>query len=118
MVAAPSALVWEVVKKNNAFIRKGRTATGAIFSAEAGNLTNQHSYKASGLANGKTIDIQAGNKAVLVTLKGKKGKKVAQKLTKGARKTNAAVQKVRQERERGREERALFLSISFATRTP
>jgi hypothetical protein len=30
-----SALVWELVKKNNAFIKKG---TNAVFSSEPGNL--------------------------------------------------------------------------------
>lgn len=39
-------LVWECVKKNNSFLRKG--LHGVCFSAEAGNLYNSHSYKYSG----------------------------------------------------------------------
>lgn len=31
-----SALVWELVKNNNAFIKKG--LNGAVFSSEPGNL--------------------------------------------------------------------------------
>lgn len=41
-----SQLVWQIVKKNNSFIRKG--LNGELFSAEKGNLTNKHSYKFSG----------------------------------------------------------------------
>ena len=36
LAAMSSALVWELVKHNNAFIHKG--LNGAIFSREAGNL--------------------------------------------------------------------------------
>eukprot|EP00195_Chlamydomonas_chlamydogama_P015282 CAMPEP_0202894068 /NCGR_PEP_ID=MMETSP1392-20130828/3520_1 /ASSEMBLY_ACC=CAM_ASM_000868 /TAXON_ID=225041 /ORGANISM="Chlamydomonas chlamydogama, Strain SAG 11-48b" /LENGTH=126 /DNA_ID=CAMNT_0049578619 /DNA_START=75 /DNA_END=455 /DNA_ORIENTATION=+ len=50
-----SALVWQVIRNNNSFLRKG--LNGSLFSAEAGNLANKHSYKFSGLANPKTVDI-------------------------------------------------------------
>jgi hypothetical protein len=40
------AFVWELVKNNNSFIRKGRN--GIILSAEPGNLYSKHSYKYSG----------------------------------------------------------------------
>lgn len=39
-------LVWEIVKGNNSFLRKG--LNGACFSAEAGNLYSKNSYKYSG----------------------------------------------------------------------
>ena len=41
-----SSLVWELVKKNNAFIKKG--INGITLSSEPGNLYNVHSYKHSG----------------------------------------------------------------------
>lgn len=50
-------LVWGCVRTTNAFLRKGRFPNVA-FSCEPGNLTGKHSYKASGLANKKTVDIQ------------------------------------------------------------
>ncbi|KAL7528960.1 hypothetical protein ACHAXR_002718 [Thalassiosira sp. AJA248-18] len=77
MVAAPDSLVWELVKNNNSFMRKknGRSSrSGSIrFSVERGNLTSRSTYKYSGLANSKTIDVTAtdDNRATL-TLKTKK----------------------------------------------
>jgi hypothetical protein len=47
MANASSELVWQVVKGNNAFLRKGKKHD-PIFSAEPGNLYNKHSYKFSG----------------------------------------------------------------------
>ena len=57
---ASDALVWQCVKGNNSFVRKSRNAqtkrNGAIMlSAEPGNLTSQHSFKYSGIANSKVI---------------------------------------------------------------
>ncbi|KAI0789498.1 ribosomal L28e/Mak16 [Abortiporus biennis] len=49
-------LQWYLLRKNNAFIVK-RVPEGPIFSKEAGNLANLHSYKYSGLVNAKTIAI-------------------------------------------------------------
>ena len=66
MVAAADSLVWEIVKNNNSFMRKknGRTArSGSIrFSTERGNLMSRSTYKYSGLANSKTIDISIKKK--------------------------------------------------------
>jgi len=63
MVAAADSLVWEIVKNNNSFMRKksGRTSrSGSIrFSVERGNLMSRSTYKYSGIANSKTIDISA-----------------------------------------------------------
>ncbi len=66
-----SALVWHVVRDSNAFIRKG--INGVIFSAEAGNLYNKHSYKYSGeqsaaiaargwVIEGRAVDLQRGRR--------------------------------------------------------
>lgn len=72
MVACPDSLMWELVKHNNAFIKKrnGRTKrSGAIaFSTEKGNLKSLNQFNYSGLANTKTVDIVCTeeNKAELI----------------------------------------------------
>lgn len=77
MVAAPDSLVWELVKNNNSFMKKknGRTSrSGTVrFSVERGNLASMSTYKYSGLANSKTMDVTptVDNHAVL-TFKTKK----------------------------------------------
>lgn len=43
-------LVWLLVRNNSSFLVK---RNGAQFSSEPNNLTNKHSFKYSGLANGK-----------------------------------------------------------------
>ncbi|KAK9830401.1 hypothetical protein WJX72_011555 [[Myrmecia] bisecta] len=61
-----SQLVWQLVKNYNSFMVKG--LNGSTFSTEPGNLFNKHSYKYSGLANEKTVHIEAGDDmAVTVT---------------------------------------------------
>ena len=83
-MAAPQ-LIWEVVKGHNAFVRKNLNHT--TFSAEPGNLYNKHSYKHSGLANAKTVDIRAEGDALKVS---KKRTKTAQQPAKA---TTASVSK-------------------------
>ena len=59
------ALVWHLIKDNNSFLHKvGRTSRdGAVqFSSEPGNLLSVNSFKYSGLANSKTIDININKK--------------------------------------------------------
>ncbi len=51
-----SDLIWELVKKNNSFLIK---RDGRQFTTEPGNVANVNSYKYSGLANKKVVDIQA-----------------------------------------------------------
>eukprot|EP00882_Tetradesmus_deserticola_P000386 GHRQ01000424.1.p1 GENE.GHRQ01000424.1~~GHRQ01000424.1.p1 ORF type:complete len:130 (+),score=65.26 GHRQ01000424.1:116-505(+) len=65
-MAAPQ-FIWELVKGHNSFLRKN--LHGKIFSAEPGNLYNKHSYKYSGLANAKTVDIRAEGDAIKVSKK-------------------------------------------------
>mmetsp|Transcript_23522 Transcript_23522/g.27775 ORF Transcript_23522/g.27775 Transcript_23522/m.27775 type:complete len:151 (+) Transcript_23522:109-561(+) len=73
MVAISDQLVWELVKRNNCFLKKvnGRSKrSGSIhFSLEKGNLRSRSSYKHSGLAQSKTIDVTctATNTAILST---------------------------------------------------
>lgn len=54
---ASSQLQWLLLKNWNSFYRKN--LNNSRFSAEPGNLYNKHSYKHSGLANEKTIHIEA-----------------------------------------------------------
>jgi len=44
-----------------------RVPEGPIFSREPGNLRNLHSYKYSGLANAKTIDITDSGSGIQIT---------------------------------------------------
>mmetsp|Transcript_23466 Transcript_23466/g.46886 ORF Transcript_23466/g.46886 Transcript_23466/m.46886 type:complete len:148 (+) Transcript_23466:248-691(+) len=77
MVAVPDSLVWECVKNNNSFMKKAngqKSRSGSVrFSVEPGNLMNKSTYKYSGIANSKTIDISpsSDNRATL-TIKTKK----------------------------------------------
>ncbi|KAJ4823686.1 60S ribosomal protein L28A [Turnera subulata] len=81
MATVPGQLIWEIVKKNNSFLVKqfGRGTASLEFSKEPNNLYNLNSYKHSGLANKKTVTIQAGDKkdqsVVLATTKTKKQNK-------------------------------------------
>ncbi|CAN8271086.1 unnamed protein product [Cochlearia groenlandica] len=80
MATVPGQLIWEIVKTNNCFLVKqfGRGNAKVQFSKEKNNLCNVNSYKHSGLANKKTVSIQAGEKeqgVVLTTTKTKKQNK-------------------------------------------
>ncbi|CAL9097315.1 unnamed protein product [Musa acuminata var. zebrina] len=80
MATVPGSLIWEIVKKNNAFLVKqfGNDTAMVQFSKEPNNLYNVNSYKHSGLANKKTVTIQAGGKdlsVAIVTTKTKKQNK-------------------------------------------
>ncbi|CAL0308728.1 unnamed protein product [Lupinus luteus] len=82
MATVPGQLVWEIVKNNNSFLVKqfGRGSQSIEFSKEPNNLYNLNSYKYSGLANKKTVSIQAGGKdqsVLLATTKTKKQNKPA-----------------------------------------
>ncbi len=66
------ALVWQLVKDNNAFlVKRGRTSRdGAVqFSRETGNLLGVNSFKYSGLANSKAVGLTVKDKAITLTLK-------------------------------------------------
>ncbi|XP_040248662.2 large ribosomal subunit protein eL28y-like isoform X1 [Aegilops tauschii subsp. strangulata] len=72
MTTVPGSPVWELVKKNNYFLIKqfGNSNTKVQFSKEPNNLYNIQSYKFSGLANSKTMEVQpsAGeDKAVVLS---------------------------------------------------
>ncbi|KAF8393491.1 hypothetical protein HHK36_021735 [Tetracentron sinense] len=91
MATVPGPLIWEIVKKNNSFLVKefGNGTASVQFSKECNNLYNVNSYKHSGLANPKTVTIQAGGKdlsVVLATTKTKKQNKPASLLHKSVMK--------------------------------
>ena len=56
-----SSLVWAVVNKQNAFLKKQRHSGGALFSSEAGNITARHGYSSSGLVK----KVETGSRADL-----------------------------------------------------
>ena len=77
---ASESLIWHLIRDNNSFlVKRGQTKRdGSVqFSKEPGNLLGVHSFKYSGLANNKAIDLQAttGPKATVV-LKKKVGRKL------------------------------------------
>jgi len=64
-------LEWLLLRKNNSFLVK-RVPEGPVFSKEPGNLRNLNSFKYSGLANSKTIDVkEQGGSVKIVTRKTK-----------------------------------------------
>ncbi|SAM07871.1 hypothetical protein [Absidia glauca] len=76
-----SALVWELIKNNNSFLVK---RAGLQLSSENNNLTNLHSFKYSGVANEKTVGIQAAPRGIKVT-------KNTKKMTSPAKSVNSTV---------------------------
>lgn len=66
------ALVWQLIKNNNAFLvkRERSNRSGAVqFSKEPANLLNVNSFKYSGIANSKAIGINSVDKSITMTLK-------------------------------------------------
>jgi len=80
-----SDLKWLLIRKNSSFLVK---RNGVVFSREAGNLTNKHSPKYSGLINKKTIHITSApgettkNIPIAVTVKTKNGSSKVGKIAK------------------------------------
>lgn len=61
---ASESLIWHLIRDNNSFlVKRGQTKRdGSIqLSMEPGNLMNVNSFKYSGIANHKTIDLQTTN---------------------------------------------------------
>merc|ERR1712060_684794 len=58
MGGAPD-LIWECVKKNSSFIRKSPGVGAKTMTAEPGNLTGLNSFKFSGLANKKVLNVSS-----------------------------------------------------------
>eukprot|EP00163_Fabomonas_tropica_P008412 TRINITY_DN1804_c0_g1_i1.p3 TRINITY_DN1804_c0_g1~~TRINITY_DN1804_c0_g1_i1.p3 ORF type:complete len:138 (+),score=61.71 TRINITY_DN1804_c0_g1_i1:55-468(+) len=66
-------LQWLLVKDQNSFLVK-RNSGRVQFSREAGNLKNLNSFKYSGLANLKTVDVVAKGTGAQVVVKGRANK--------------------------------------------
>ncbi|KAI8885142.1 ribosomal protein L28e [Backusella circina FSU 941] len=60
-----SELVWAIIKNNNSFLVKRQ---GVQFSSEPSNLMNVNTFKYSGLANYKSVGVNAAARGVRVTL--------------------------------------------------
>ena len=70
------SLIWHLIRDNNSFmVKRGRTSRsgGVQFSTEPGNLMNVNTFKYSGIANERIIDIASvlDNKKPSVELKTK-----------------------------------------------
>eukprot|EP01006_Ploeotia_vitrea_P060097 TRINITY_DN75298_c0_g1_i1.p2 TRINITY_DN75298_c0_g1~~TRINITY_DN75298_c0_g1_i1.p2 ORF type:complete len:141 (-),score=86.09 TRINITY_DN75298_c0_g1_i1:344-766(-) len=65
-------LVWELTKKQNAFLVK-RNGKRTVFSRHPQNVTNKHSYKTDGLSNSRAVGVTVVNKKITLTLKKKNG---------------------------------------------
>ncbi|KAF8980946.1 60S ribosomal protein L28 [Entomortierella lignicola] len=76
-------LTWLLIKNNNSFLVK---RSGVEFSSEAGNLLNKNSFKYSGLANKKTVDVSAAPSGRGVVVATKKSNSPAFKVSKGINK--------------------------------
>ncbi|GMH64596.1 hypothetical protein TrRE_jg3465 [Triparma retinervis] len=67
MVSAPSSLVWACVSRHNSFQRskngKTKRSGRVIFSVEKGNVASISSFKYSGIANEKAVDVVVGSNA-------------------------------------------------------
>ncbi|EAU92418.1 hypothetical protein CC1G_00637 [Coprinopsis cinerea okayama7 len=59
-------LQWLLLRKSNSFVVKG-VPGGPTFSREPGNLRNLHSFKYSGLANAKTIDVSDSGSGIVIS---------------------------------------------------
>lgn len=79
-----SDLLWMLVRKHNSFMRR---SDGVTLSADSGNVTNEHSFKASGVANRRTVDLR------VVTSKDGKDRRVqlSTKRARGQRKPATAL---------------------------
>merc|ERR1712151_1062866 len=82
-MAAPSELIWECIRSNSSFIRKGLRCTGApVMSAEPGNLCGLNSFKFSSVANKKVLNVRpkvSGKKeSIVLTTRHTKDEKVSQ----------------------------------------
>jgi large subunit ribosomal protein L28e len=101
MAGHSDQVVWAVVSKWNAHQRTvrggdwGKKAHGntVLFSSEKGNLMNEHSYKYSGFANSKALDLTIDENKIEFGLKTKKGKFADTKMNKGFRRVVNSIRK-------------------------
>jgi len=65
-------IIWSIVRQHNSFLVR---RDGVTFSTEPGNLRNEHTFRSSGLAQHRTVDVSAGNGGVMLTLRSTSAKK-------------------------------------------
>ena len=90
-----SDLIWSLVRNNNAFLVK---RNGAQFTKEPGNVMNVNSFKYSGLANSKSVNVvsKKGKAALVLKNRGSNKPKSAVReinLFKGSLKGNDTIKK-------------------------
>ena len=86
-------LVWRVIARNNAFLKKqrfGRGREGFKLSSEPLNVTARSSFKCSGVAGQTAAGLQLGEKGVVVTITGRQTRDVA---VKGSKKIGRTIAK-------------------------
>lgn len=69
-----ASLQWQLIRNNSSFVLSTKKyGEKQLFSTEPGNLMNKHSFKYSGLANAKAVDVSplANGKGVVITTKNK-----------------------------------------------
>ncbi|KAJ5822909.1 hypothetical protein N7447_005249 [Penicillium robsamsonii] len=62
-------LIWQITRKQNAYLVNRNSAGGFQFSRDPLNLVNKHSLKYAGFANNKAVGVQATENGVAVTTK-------------------------------------------------
>merc|ERR1712018_1127081 len=63
------AVVWSIVRQNHAYLKKSKKNGGVQFSSHPANLKNKNTLKYSGIANSRTVAIQAAADGKGVTMK-------------------------------------------------
>merc|ERR1711966_560897 len=84
-------LVWELVKGHNAFVNKN--LHNRWFSKEANNITGEHSYKFSGIANSKAMNVAPADNAVVLSKTKPAKAKCAVTMKKDVRRMQKAITK-------------------------
>merc|ERR1712018_120625 len=79
------AVVWSIVRQNHAYLVKSKRNGGVQFSKHPPNLKNKNTLKYSGIANSKTVAIQADAATKGVSMKLGNAKPVVFKGIRGPR---------------------------------
>ena len=68
------AVVWSIIRQNHAYLVKSKKNGGVQFSKHPANLKNKNTLKYSGMANNKTVAIQADaeSKGISMSFGGKR----------------------------------------------
>jgi len=69
---ASQDLLWQVMKKNNSFLKKAPNGLSVRLTSEPGNLMAQSTFKHSGLANDRALGVVQGAKGPTLVVKSAK----------------------------------------------